>query len=234
MYKVNRKIHCFRCNGSGWSITIPEKCQNISISLLPKQLKTKKLPSMKVHVDEQVCITLINSECYHMLNWVPFLPAKGSSSSNSRWNCRGYKRIKLKVGHVAAIDIEVLVVNTAVGLQSIVGDRCDQRGWWHFSDRRFSGLSRCAAISIDKLDFSVTYDHHNKKWTNTHPSIKLTNSVQEYVVPNNVWDARKVAVKWMTNQWKWGSQFSDLPCRAYFLFAGNLLITFLFVNVCTH
>ena len=74
MRKV-REIHCYRCSGLGhtllqmqwpwtYSIAVPGKRQRgggISISLLPVRLNTKKLPSMKVHVDGQECTALIDS-----------------------------------------------------------------------------------------------------------------------------------------------------------------------------
>ena len=65
MCKVRREIHCYRCRGLGHTAS-PGKCQRgggISISLLPDRLNSKKLPSMKVHVDGQECTALIDSGC---------------------------------------------------------------------------------------------------------------------------------------------------------------------------
>ena len=78
-------------------------------------------------------------------------------------NCRGYSRIKVEVGQVPAVDIEALVVdkqllgfNLLLGINAIkelCGVYLTESG-----EARFGGLNRCAAISIDELDFSVTYD----------------------------------------------------------------------------
>ena len=56
-------------------------------------------------------------------------------------------------------------------------------------EARLGGLNRCTAISIDKLDFSVTYDCNNKEWTaswkwaNGHSPSELSNSVRCLVMP---------------------------------------------------
>ena len=70
MRKVRCEIRCFRCSGLGH---IASQCQGnakrggISISLLSDQLNTRKLPSMKVHVDGQECTALIDSGCSQTL-----------------------------------------------------------------------------------------------------------------------------------------------------------------------
>ena len=71
MRKVRCETPCFRCSGLGH---IALQCQEnakrgggISISLLPDRLTTKKLPSMKVHVDGQECMALIDSGCSQTL-----------------------------------------------------------------------------------------------------------------------------------------------------------------------
>ena len=75
-------------------------------------------------------------------------------------------------------------------------------------EARFGGLNRCAAISIDEPDFSVTYDRRNKEWTvswkwaNSHSPSKLNNSVQEYAVPCHARDAYENEIlQWQWNGW---------------------------------
>lgn len=83
--------------------------------------------------------------------------------------------------------------------------------WVYFteSDKAcFRGLNRCAAISIDELDFSMTYDCNNKEWTaswkwrNGHSLGELSNSVQEYTTlscQGCLWERDPtVASEWMT------------------------------------
>ena len=72
----------------------------------------------------------------------------------------------------------------------------------------FGGLNRYAAISIDKPVFSVTYDCSNKEWTaswkwaNGCSPSKLSNSVQEYVVPCHARDAYENEIlQWQRNGW---------------------------------
>ena len=73
---------------------------------------------------------------------------------------------------------------------------------------RFGGLNKCAAISIDEPDYSVTYDRSNKewtaswKWTNGHSPSELSYSVQEYAVPCHVRDAYgNEILQWQRNGW---------------------------------
>ena len=73
---------------------------------------------------------------------------------------------------------------------------------------RFEGLNRCAAISIDEPDFSVTYVRSNKEWTaswkwaNGHSPSKLSHSMQEYVVPFHARDAYENEIlQWQQNEW---------------------------------
>ena len=85
-------------------------------------------------------------------------------------NCRGYGRIKVEVGQVPAVDIEALVVDKQLlgfdlllgidAIKELVGVYLTESG-----EARFEGLNICAAISIDELDFSVTYDRSHKEWT---------------------------------------------------------------------
>ena len=76
----------------------------------------------------------------------------------------------MEVGQVPAVDIEALVVDKQLlGFDLLLGINAIKE----LSDvyltesgkAHFGGLNRCAAISIDKLDFTVTYDCSNKEWT---------------------------------------------------------------------
>ena len=76
----------------------------------------------------------------------------------------------MEVGQVPAVNIEALVVDKQLlGFDLLLGiDAIKELGGVHLtesSEARFGGLNRCAAISIDKPDFSVTYDRSNKEWT---------------------------------------------------------------------
>ena len=75
-------------------------------------------------------------------------------------------------------------------------------------EARFGGLNRCAAISINEPDFSVTDDRRNKEWTaswkwaNDCSPNELSNSVQEYAVPCHARDAYENEIlKWQQNGW---------------------------------
>ena len=115
MCKVRCKIHYFRCSGLGH---IASQCQGnakrgggISISLLPDRLNTKKFPSMKVQVDGQECMALINSGCSETLVskavsrfWKQ--KSAGVLTADGRTlNSRGYGKIKVEVGQVLAVNI---------------------------------------------------------------------------------------------------------------------------------
>ena len=182
---------------------MPGKCQRgggISISLLPDRLNTKKLPSMKVHVDGQEYMALIDSGCSRTLvskAMCCFWKRKsaGALSAGGRTlNCREYGRIKVEVSQVPAVDIEALVVDKQLlGFDLLLGiDVIKELGSVNLTESGkacFGGLNRCAAISINELDFSMTYDCSNKEWTaswkwaNSHSPSKLSNSVQEYAMP---------------------------------------------------
>ena len=166
-----------------WPWHIALQCQGkrqrgggISISLLPDRLNTKKLPSMKVHVDGQECTALIDSGCSQTLvskavcHFWKRKSAEVLTTDGGILNCRGYGKIKVEVGHVPAVDIEVLAVDKQLlgfdlllgidAIKELVGVYLTESG-----EARFWGLNRCAAISIDEPDFSVTYDCSNKEWT---------------------------------------------------------------------
>ena len=145
----------------------------ISISLLPDQLNTRKLPSMKVRVDGQECTALIDSGCSQMLvrqAMCRFWKRKSSrvlTAERRTLNCRGYGKIKVEVGRVLAVDIEALIVDKLLGFDLLLGiDAIKLLGGVYLTESgeaHFGGLNRCAAISIDELDFSVTYDRRNKE-----------------------------------------------------------------------
>ena len=200
MYKVRHEIRCFSCSGFGH---IASQCQGkrqrgggISISLLPDRLNTKKLTSMKVHVYGQECTALINSGCSQTLLSKAVCqrkPAGVLTADRRTLNSRGYGRIKVEVGQVPAVDIEALVVDKQLlGFDLLLGiNAIKELGGVYLTESGeacFGGLNRCAAISIDELDFSMTYDRSNKEWTaswkwaNDHSPIELSYSVQEYAV----------------------------------------------------
>ena len=205
-----------------YSITVPGKHQmggGISISLLPNRLNTKKLPSMKVHVDGQERTTLIDSRCSQTLVskavWC-FWKQKSAgvlTADGRTWNCQGYGRIKVEVGQVPAVDIEALVVDKQLlGFDLLLGiDSIKELNGVYLTESgeaRFKGLKRCAAISVNKLDFSMTYDHSNKEWTaswkwaNSCSPSELSNSVQEYAVPCHSRDAYENEIlQWQQNGW---------------------------------
>ena len=127
-------------------------------------------------------------------------------------NCWGYGKIKVEFGRVPAVDIEALVVDKQLlGFDLLLGiNVIKELGCVYLTESgevRFGGLNRCAAISIDEPDFSVTYDHRNKewiaswKWVNGHSPSELSNSVQEYAVPchaRDAWHENKV-LQWQQN-----------------------------------
>ena len=106
----------------------------------------------------------------------------------------------MEVGQVPAVDIEALVVDKQLlGFDLLLGinviKELSSVYLTESGEAHFGGLNRCAAISIVKPDFSVTYDCNNKEWTasrkwaNGHSPSGLSNSVQEYVVPCHAKDA---------------------------------------------
>ena len=102
-----------------YSITVPGKHQRwggISISLLPDQLNTRKLPSMKVRVDGLECTALIDSGCSQTLvskTVCRFRKQKsaGVLTADKNIELPGYSKIKVEVGQVPAVDIEALVLD---------------------------------------------------------------------------------------------------------------------------
>ena len=128
-------------------------------------------------------------------------------------NCRGYSKIKVEVGRVPAVDIEALVVDKQLlGFDLQLGiDMIKLLGGVYLTESgeaHFGCLNRCAAISIDEPDFSMTYDCWNKEWTaslkwaNSHSPSELSNSVQEYAVPCHARDAYKNEIlQWQRNGW---------------------------------
>ena len=69
----------------------------------------------------------------------------------------------MEVGQVLEVDIEALVVDKQLlGFDLLLGiDAIKELGVVYLMESGktcFGGLNRCAAISIDEPDFSVTYD----------------------------------------------------------------------------
>ena len=106
----------------------------------------------------------------------------------------------MEVGRVPAVDIEALVVDKQLlGFDLLLGIDVimllSSVYLTESGEARFGGLNRCAVISFDELDFSMTYDRRNKEWTaswkcaNDHSRSKLSNSVQEYTGPCHAKDA---------------------------------------------
>ena len=120
-----------------YSIAVPGKRQRgggISISLLPDQLNTKKLPSMKVHVNGQECSQTLVSKamcCFWKRKSAGVLTADGRTL-----NCRGYGKIKVEVGQVPAVDIEALVVDKQLlGFNLLLGiDAIKELGGVHLME----------------------------------------------------------------------------------------------------
>ena len=94
----------------------------------------------------------------------------------------------MEVGQIPAVNIEALVVDKQLlGFDLLLGiDAIKELGGVYLTESgevRFEGLNRCAAISIDEPDFSMTYDCSNKewialwKWANGCSLSKLSNSV---------------------------------------------------------
>ena len=150
---------------------------------------------MKVHVDGQECTVLIDSECSQTLvskAVCHFWKQKSAgvlTVDGQTLNCRSYGKIKVEVGQVPAINIEALVVDKQLlGFDLLLGiNAIKELGGVHLTESgkaRFGGLNRCAAISINKPDFSVTYNCSNKEWTaswkwaNGHSPSELSNSVR--------------------------------------------------------
>ena len=119
----------------------------------------------------------------------------------------------MEVGRVLAVDIEALVVDKQLlGFDLLLGiDAIKLLSGVYLTESGeacFGGLNRCAAISIDEPDFSVTYDCRNKEWTaswkwaNGHSPSELSNSVQEYAVPCHARDAYENEIlQWQRNGW---------------------------------
>ena len=119
----------------------------------------------------------------------------------------------MEVSQVPAVEIEALVIDEQLlgfdllsgidAIKELSGVYQTESGEAHFR-----GLNRCAAISIDEPDFSMTYNHSNKEWTaswkwaNGHSPSKLSNSVQGYVLPCHARDAYENKIlQWQRNGW---------------------------------
>ena len=174
---------------------------------------------MKVRVDGQECTALIDSGCSQTLVSkvvCRFWKRKSAgvlTADGRTLNCRGYGKVKVEVDRFPAVEIEVLVVDKQLlGFDLLLGINVIKLlGGVYLTESgeaRFGGLDRCAAISINELDFSVTYDCRNKEWTaswkwaNDRSPNELSNSVQEYAVLCHARDAYKNEnLQWQRNGW---------------------------------
>ena len=116
--------------------------------------------------------------------------------------CHGYGKIKLGLDGARPVIVEVLLRDEQLlGFDLLLGiDAIKELGGVHlteFGEACFGNTNRCASISIDEPDFSVTFDRNTKawtavwKWVSGHSPTELANRVLEYTVPNHVWDAYK-------------------------------------------
>lgn len=98
--------------------------EGVSASLLPEQVKTRKLPTVQVFVDGVECTALVDSGCSQTLVsktvcrcWkqeeVGVLTADGKTLK-----CRGYGKIKLGVEQIQPMTVEVLVVEGLARVRS--------------------------------------------------------------------------------------------------------------------
>ena len=174
---------------------------------------------MKVCVDGQECMVLIDSGCSQTLvskavcHFWKQKSAEVLTADGRTLNCRGYGKIKVAVGQVLAVDIEALVVDKQLlGFDLLLGiDALKELGGVYLTESdkaHFGSLNRYAAISINDPDFSVTYDRSNKEWTaswkwvNGHSLSELSNIVQEYAVPGHSRDAYENEIlQWQRNGW---------------------------------
>ena len=109
--------------------------------------------------------------------------------------------------------VEVLVVDgKLLGCDLLLGiDVIKELGSVHLTESdvaHFGNPNKCAAISIDELDFSVTFDWSTKawmaswKWASGHLPTELANRVQEYTVSDHIWDAYEEELSmWPRNGW---------------------------------
>ena len=113
--------------------------------------------------------------------------------------CRGYGKIKLGLERTRVVIVEVLFVDgRLLGFDLFQGtDAIKELGNVHLTESgeaRFGNPNRCAAISIDKRDFSVMFDRSTKawtalwKWASGHSPSELAKRVQGYTVPDHVRD----------------------------------------------
>ena len=98
------------------------------------------------------------------------ISARVLTADRKTLNCRAYGRIKVEVDQVPAVNIKALVVDKQLlGFDLLLGiDAIKEISGVYLTESgeaRFGGLNRCAAISLDELDFSVTYDRSNQECT---------------------------------------------------------------------
>ena len=114
-------------------------------------------------------------------------------------NCCGYGKIKLGFEQARPVIVEVLVVDgLMLGFDLLLEiDAIKVLNGVHLTESgkaRFGNPNRCAPISIDKPNISVTFDRSTKawtalwKWTSDHSHKVLANRVQKYTVFDHVRD----------------------------------------------
>ena len=115
------------------------------------------------------------------------------------WSAKGYGKIKLGLEQARPVIVKVLVLGGwLLGFDLLLGiDAIKELGGVHLTksgEVHFGNPKKCATISIDEPDFSVTFDWNTKawtaswKWVSGHSPTELANRAQEYRVPDHVWD----------------------------------------------
>ena len=191
-----------------------QRGEGVSASLLPEQVKNRQLPVVKVLVDGRECMALVDSGCLQTLvskavcRWwrqkeVGMLMADGRTLK-----CCGYGKIKLGLKQARPMIVEVLVVDEQLlGFDLLLGiDAIKELGG--SGEAHFRNPNKCAAILINETNFSMTFDQNTKawtaswKWASSHSLTELANRVQEYTVPDHVWDAYKEELSiWQYDEW---------------------------------
>ena len=147
---------------------------------------------------------------------VSTVETEGGGSANGRregpevpW----VQQIKLGLEQARPVIVEVMLVNGRwLRFDLLLGiDTIKELRGVHLTESgeaRFGNPNKCAAISIDKPDFSVTFNRNTKawtaswKWASGHSPTELANRVQEYTVPDHVRDAYEEELSmWQRNGW---------------------------------
>ena len=111
-FSVTRLSTFIRVPGKWFQVT------DVSISLLPKQIKNKALPTIKVSIDEQKCMVLMNSGCLqtlvgnHVCQFWWQREAKVLIADEKTLKCWGHDRMKLNISHAQPVHIDAMIVNS--------------------------------------------------------------------------------------------------------------------------